>query len=57
MEYNKRFSDGFKKDLQDLLVDCVEHDTDTVNLKFDIEDTTLNVDIVFSVDEEDEYLS
>lgn len=46
---DKNFSEGFMHDIADLLEDCKENNTDSVDLKFDFEDLELNVNITFSI--------
>ena len=46
---NKKFSEGFMHDIVYLLGMCMEGNTDTVELDFDINGNQLHVEIIFSV--------
>lgn len=46
---DKDFSEGFMRDIADLLEYCVENKTDSLELNFDINGTELQVDIAFSI--------
>ena len=46
---NKEFSEGFLHDMADLMDLCVKNETDTTSLMFDFNGTLLNVDITFSI--------
>ena len=48
---NKEFAEGFMKNLGDLLEYCVENNTDSLELDFDINGKPLKVDITFSIGE------
>lgn len=46
---DKTFSEGFMHDIADLLELCEKNKTDTTNLIFNFNGTTLNIDITFSI--------
>jgi hypothetical protein len=46
----KDFSDGFVKDLADLLEFCMKNKTDSTELTFDYGGNRLKVDITFSIE-------
>lgn len=46
---DKDFSEGFMHDIADLLENCMENNTDNVDLKFNFEDLELNVNLTFSI--------
>ena len=46
----KEFSDGFMHDIADLLEMCRDRNTDNIELFFDINDKTLNLKMIFSVE-------
>ena len=46
---DKEFSEGFMKDIIDLLELCMENDTDNIELIFNINSRKLNMNITFSV--------
>ena len=48
---NKEFSEGFMHDIGYLLGMCMEGNTDTVELDFDINGNQLHIEITFSVKE------
>ena len=48
---DKKFSEGFMHDIGYLLGMCMEGNTDTVELDFDINGNQLNVEITFSIKE------
>lgn len=46
----KEFSEGFMHDIADLLDMCVAGGTDSIELKFNVNNKTLRIDITFSID-------
>ena len=46
---DKEFSEGFILDIADLLELCMKKNTDNITINLLLGDTTLNVDITFSV--------
>lgn len=50
---NKEFSDGFIKDLADIIDSCIENQTDSATIKFEFGGRILNVEMKFSVEEDD----
>ena len=48
---DKKFSEGFMHDIGYLLGMCMEGNTDTAELDFDINGNQLNVEITFSIKE------
>ena len=49
----KEFSKEFLHDITDLIGDCVEHDTDNVDLVFTFNNKKLKMNIIFSVETEE----
>lgn len=49
---NKEFSDGFIKDLADIIDSCIENHTDCGTIKLEFDNKMLNVEMKFSVDED-----
>lgn len=47
MEVEKRFSDGFCKDLTELMIDCFKADTDSLTLELRIDGNPIDVDMTF----------
>lgn len=50
IEKDRNFSEGFMKDIADMLRYCVENNTDNVDLEFNINGKMLNVNLSFSID-------
>lgn len=48
---NREFSKEFMNDLAYLLELCSNQNTDTIELRFDINDKKLNVEMIFSIEE------
>ena len=46
---NKEFTEGFMQNLGDFLEYCVENNTDSLELDFDINGNPLKVEITFSI--------
>lgn len=46
---DKEFSEGFQRDIADLLEYCMENRTDSVALVFNYDETKLKIDIIFSI--------
>lgn len=51
---NKEFSNGFIQDLADVINSCIENQTDSATIKFEFDGRILNVEMKFSVDEDNE---
>lgn len=50
---NKEFSNGFIQDLADVIDSCIENQTDGATIKFEFDGRILNVEMKFSVEEDD----
>ena len=50
---NREFSKEFMDDLAYLLELCANQNTDTIELCFDINDKKLNVEMIFSINEDE----
>ena len=50
---NREFSKEFMNDLAYLLELCSNQNTDTIELCFDIKDKKLNVEMIFSINEDE----
>ena len=50
---NREFSKEFMDDLAYLLELCANQNTDTIELRFDINDKKLNVEMIFSINEDE----
>ena len=49
---NKEFSNGFIKDLADIIDSCIENHTDGGTIKLEFNNKILNVEMKFSVEED-----
>lgn len=48
---DKDFSEGFMHDMADLMLICIDHNTDNLAIELDINGKTLEIEISFKVEE------